>query len=161
MDENSRVEFVKDSKAIAMTLKEGGLLLDVQEKLGDGESCEVKTATMTVGIRGTIVYLSAVDGDDEKNMRRIRVSEDGGQSAVEAADTAASGSRSTSTLRVLEGTAAVTVFAKDGGQKELEVSADQKVTVADSNGDGKADEAFEVQDMEQRPEYICDGTSER
>ena len=148
MDENSRVEFVKDSKAIAMTLKEGGLLLDVQEKLGDGESCEVKTATMTVGIRGTIVYLSAADGDDEKNMRRIRVSEDGGQSAVEAADTAASGSRSTSTLRVLEGTAAVTVFAEDGGQKELEVSAGQKVTVADSNGDGKADEVFEVQEMD-------------
>ena len=159
MDENSRVEFVKESKAISMTLKEGGLLLDVQEKLGDDESCDVKTATMAVGIRGTIVYLSAEDGDDEKNVRRIRVSGDGGQGTGAAADygtavsagggTADSGSRSTSTLRVLEGTAAVTIFANDGGQKEVEVSAGKKVAVTDLNGDGRADEVSEVQDMDE------------
>ena len=58
MEYDSRVEFFKEGDAMKLTLTEGALLLDVQDKLDENETLDIQTANMTVGIRGTIVYVS-------------------------------------------------------------------------------------------------------
>ena len=58
LDENTKVKFTKKSKEMQLSLSEGSFFLDVSEKLGSDESLDIKTSTMTVGIRGTIVVVS-------------------------------------------------------------------------------------------------------
>ena len=58
LDAVTKVEFVKDAGQLQMNLKTGTLFLDVQKKLDENESLDIQTTTMTVGIRGTIVYVS-------------------------------------------------------------------------------------------------------
>ncbi len=60
LDAQSRVEFAQNGSHMELTLTEGTLFLDVSEKLDANETLDIKTSTMTVGIRGTIVFLSAV-----------------------------------------------------------------------------------------------------
>ena len=59
MDEKSSVEFNKKSKKIELNVKSGQVLLDVKKKLNADEQLEVKTSTMSIGIRGTIVCIQA------------------------------------------------------------------------------------------------------
>ena len=65
LDEKSRVEFKKQDGAVSMNLTEGKIFLDVSEKLGEGESMGITTATMAIGIRGTIIYASSMPVTDE------------------------------------------------------------------------------------------------
>ena len=58
MDQQSLVEFQKKGNQIALKLKNGSMLLDVQKKLNQNESLDIETSTMVVGIRGTVVALS-------------------------------------------------------------------------------------------------------
>ena len=48
-----------------MNLTEGKIFLDVSEKLGANETMDITTATMAIGIRGTIVYVSSEPVTDE------------------------------------------------------------------------------------------------
>ena len=57
--EKSSVEFNKKSKKIELNVKSGQVLLDVKKKLNADEQLEVKTSTMSIGIRGTIVCIQA------------------------------------------------------------------------------------------------------
>ena len=41
-----------------LSLAEGSFLLDVSEKLNKDESLDIRTSTMAVGIRGTVVLVS-------------------------------------------------------------------------------------------------------
>ncbi len=64
LDENSRVEFQKKKKQISLRLTEGTLVCDVREKLRDNESLDIRTSTMTLGIRGTYVVVSTDERTD-------------------------------------------------------------------------------------------------
>lgn len=65
LDALSRVEFEKKAGALSMNLTEGKIFLDVSEKLDANETMDIKTSTMVVGIRGTIVYASNDPVTDE------------------------------------------------------------------------------------------------
>ena len=56
LQSDSRAEFLKNGKKLELKLTKGGLYFEVTEKLNDDESFEIKTSTMTVGIRGTSGY---------------------------------------------------------------------------------------------------------
>ena len=62
LDENSRAEFTKSHNLLELNLTSGGLFFDVNQPLAEDESFDIRTATMTVGIRGTSGYIS-VDSD--------------------------------------------------------------------------------------------------
>ena len=74
MDASSRVEFIQENSHLRLKLSQGTLFLDVQEKLDENESLDIETATMTVGIRGTIVFVQsgpeAESGTGEKRGTR-------------------------------------------------------------------------------------------
>ncbi len=61
LDELSRVEFVQENGHILLNLSKGTLFLDVKEKLDENESLDIQTTTVTVGIRGTIVFVSQTE----------------------------------------------------------------------------------------------------
>ena len=105
LDAVTKVEFVKDAGQLQMNLKTGTLFLDVQKKLDENESLDIQTTTMTVGIRGTIVYVS------------------------ETAPTEGASGASTQ-LGVLEGTARLTYPDENGARRLLEVPAGNLVTIS-------------------------------
>ena len=71
LDAETRVEFEKDGDHLVLNLTAGTLLLDVQEKLDENESLDIRTSTMTIGIRGTILYVTTLDRVPDPG-RRIR-----------------------------------------------------------------------------------------
>lgn len=99
LQENSRAEFKKSRNMLELKLTAGGVFFQVKEKLQDNETFDIRTSTMVVGIRGTSGYVYV----DEEG-RECLVITDG-------------------KVRVI-GTNPVT-----GEQKEIEVSAGQKITV--------------------------------
>lgn len=58
LEENSRAEFTKARNMLELNLTSGGLFFDVNQPLAEDESFDIRTATMTVGIRGTSGYIS-------------------------------------------------------------------------------------------------------
>ena len=110
LDSSSQVEFIQEDNHIRLSLTEGALFLDVQESLDENEGLDIQTTTMTVGIRGTIVFV----GD--------RPSPDGGP-------------RLTS-LGVLEGTAHVNYTDTSGGSRLLEVPAGVLVSIPEPQAEG-------------------------
>ncbi len=56
VEENSRAEFYQQGKQLELALTKGSLFVDVSQHLADDESFDVRTATMTAGIRGTTIY---------------------------------------------------------------------------------------------------------
>ena len=103
LDSNSRVIFEKQGGAMKLTLAEGALLLDVQKKLDPNETLDIQTSTMTVGIRGTIVYLKEEAGAADDGVR--------------------------STLGVVEGTAELTYLNPNGVRQTVPVSAGEVATL--------------------------------
>lgn len=67
---DSRAEFVKKGKQLELKLTKGALFFNVTEKLKSDEKFEIKTSTMTAGIRGTsgIVYYDETKGGKESLM---------------------------------------------------------------------------------------------
>lgn len=111
LDKETSVGFIKDSNAMEMELTEGTIFLDVQEKLDENETLDIKTSNMTIGIRGTIVFVTAA-----------RVSVAGPVKT---------------TLGVLEGTARVTVKDENGNKRVVDIPAGEKAVTTPSEG-GKA-----------------------
>ena len=64
LQNDSRAEFRKKNKQLELKLTKGAVFFNVTEKLRADEKFEIKTSTMTAGIRGTsgMVYYDAVDG---------------------------------------------------------------------------------------------------
>ncbi|MBR1440998.1 MAG: FecR domain-containing protein [Lachnospiraceae bacterium] len=56
VEENSRAEFYQQGKQLELALTKGSLFVDVSQHLADDESFDVRTATMSAGIRGTTIY---------------------------------------------------------------------------------------------------------
>ena len=125
LDAESRAEFLKQGNSVHMNLTEGSIFLDVQEKLDENETFDIQTSTMTVGIRGTIVFVSV--------------------------DTEADGAPgATTTLGVLEGAAQVNYQDADGTRRLLEVPAGQKaVTQATKEHSALEISALEMTDLSQ------------
>ncbi len=95
LDAETQVDFAKEASHLQMTLRQGTLFLDVQEKLDENEVLDIQTTTMTVGIRGTIVFISE---EPEKG-------------------------NGVTTLGVLEGTAQISYADPSGAQRLLPVPA--------------------------------------
>ncbi len=57
LQNDSRAEFSKSGKRLELKLTKGALFFNVTEKLNDDETFEIKTSTMTAGIRGTSGYV--------------------------------------------------------------------------------------------------------
>lgn len=114
LDENSAVKFEKIDQHMELTLTEGTLFLDVSEKLDENESLDIRTSNMTVGIRGTIVFLTAQPLTDEA---------DGTSSQSTVA-----GQRTV--LGVLEGSAKLS-YSDGAGERTLTVDAGEKAILSD------------------------------
>lgn len=69
LDEKSQVEFLKQDGAVEIDVKEGGAFLDVSEKLSSDETMDIKVSGVTVGIRGTIVFVNGVHTANEAPAR--------------------------------------------------------------------------------------------
>ena len=57
LENDSRVEFTKSRNMLELNLTQGGLFFEVTEHLEADETFDIRTATMTVGIRGTSGYV--------------------------------------------------------------------------------------------------------
>ena len=57
LQNDSRAEFVKQGKHLELKLTRGAVFFNVTEKLQPDETFEIKTSTMTAGIRGTSGYV--------------------------------------------------------------------------------------------------------
>ena len=110
LDANSRVDFIREADHIRLNLSEGTLFLDVQDKLDENEGLDIQTTTMTVGIRGTVVFLS-IEPDPDNPGQFI------------------------TTLGVLEGTADVTYTDANGTNRRIPVEAGKTAKVTGRQGD--------------------------
>ncbi len=57
LQNDSRAEFTKQGKHLELNLTKGAIFFNVTEKLQPDETFEIKTSTMTAGIRGTSGYV--------------------------------------------------------------------------------------------------------
>ena len=130
MDEKSRVEFEKQDGAVSMNLTEGRIFLDVSEKLGAEETMDIKTSTMVVGIRGTIVYISSEPVTDEKSVNMESVD-------LKGLSPEKGSIVSISQIGVLEGTAEITYLDNSKQQQSVSVDAGQKATVPEYSEDAE------------------------
>jgi hypothetical protein len=66
LQNDSRAEFTKQGKHLKLNLTKGAVFFNVTEKLQPDETFEIKTSTMTAGIRGTsgMVYYDQQDDRD-------------------------------------------------------------------------------------------------
>ena len=130
LDEKSHVEFKKQDGAVAMNLTEGKIFLDVSEKLGAGETMDITTATMAIGIRGTIVYVSSEPVTDETAA---------GMESVDLKGLAPEKGHivSISQIGVLEGTAQITYTDNSNRQQSVAVEAGKKATVPEYSEDAE------------------------
>ena len=67
LQNDSRAEFQKKGKHLELKLTKGAVFFNVTEKLKADETFEIKTSTMTAGIRGTsgMIYFDTADGGRE------------------------------------------------------------------------------------------------
>ena len=103
LDTDTRVAFLQEGSHIRLNLEQGALFLDVREKLDENESLDIQTTTMTIGIRGTIVFVTARPAEG--------------------------GNPASATLGVLEGTAEVSYTDAAGANRLLLVEAGSKITL--------------------------------
>ncbi|MBQ9049159.1 MAG: FecR domain-containing protein [Lachnospiraceae bacterium] len=140
LDEKSRVEFKKQDGAVSMNLTEGKIFLDVSEKLGEGESMGVTTATMAIGIRGTIIYASCMPVTDESAA---------GMESVDLKGLSPEKGHivSISQIGVLEGTAQITYTDNSNKQQTVAVEAGKKATVPEYSEDAEGIPEPKVSDL--------------
>lgn len=140
LDEKSRVEFKKQDGAVSMNLTEGKIFLDVSEKLGEGESMGVTTATMAIGIRGTIIYASCMPVTDESAAQMESVD-------LEGLSPEKGHIVSISQIGVLEGTAQITYTDNSNRQQTVAVEAGKKATVPGYSEDAEGIPEPKVSDL--------------
>ena len=140
LDEKSRVEFKKQDGAVSMNLTEGKIFLDVSEKLGEGESMGVTTATMAIGIRGTIIYASCMPVTDESAAQMESVD-------LEGLSPEKGHIVSISQIGVLEGTAQITYTDNSNRQQTVAVEAGKKATVPEYSEDAEGIPEPKVSDL--------------
>lgn len=130
LNEKSRIEFKKQDAAVSMNLTEGKIFLDVSEKLEANETMDITTATMAIGIRGTIVYVSSEPVTDATSAGMESVDLEG--LAPEKGHIV-----SISQIGVLEGTAQITYTDNSNRQQSVAVEAGKKATVPEYSEDAE------------------------
>ena len=130
LDEKSRVEFQKQDGAVSMNLTEGKIFLDVSEKLGAGETMDITTDTMAIGIRGTIVYVSSEPVTDAAAAGMESID-------LEGLSPEKGSIISISQIGVLEGTAQITYLDNSKQEQSVSVEAGQKATVPEYSEDAE------------------------
>ena len=108
LDANTKVQFIQEDSHIRLNLTEGAVFVDVSEKLDENESFDIQTTTMTVGIRGTLIYVK--QGTE-----------------AEAAVTAP-----VTTIGVLEGAGRIDYQDNSGTRRVIDLPAGNKVTLTDA-----------------------------
>ena len=106
LDASSRVQFVQEDSHLKLSLSQGSLFLDVQDKLDENESLDIETSTMTVGIRGTIAFLQ----EDPEGIF-------------------SAGGRGATSVGILEGIAQIDFKDASGARRRMDVPAGRKVTI--------------------------------
>ncbi|MBR2602999.1 MAG: FecR domain-containing protein, partial [Clostridia bacterium] len=106
LDASSRVQFVQEDSHLKLSLSQGSLFLDVQDKLDENESLDIETSTMTVGIRGTIAFLQ----EDPEGI-------------------SSAGGRGATSVGILEGVAQIDFKDASGARRRMDVPAGRKVTI--------------------------------
>ena len=130
LDALSRVEFTKGNGALTMNLTEGRIFLDVSDKLDAGETMDVRTSTIAVGIRGTILFISNEPVADES------------AGNLESVDLTGLAPEKGSIIRlsqvgVLEGSTEITYLDDAGQEQSLTVDAGQKAIVPEYSEDAE------------------------
>ena len=120
LDADTRVEFIQEKDQLELNLVKGTLFLDVQDKLDENEVLDIRTSTMAVGIRGTIVFVSVEEEGPEKQASEQKASLEDVTGTV--------------TVGVLEGTARINSLDENGQDVYSVISAGQKATIP-SNGE--------------------------
>ena len=110
LDESTRVEFLKEGEHMRLNLTEGQVFVDVSEKLDENASFDIQTTTLTVGIRGTLIF-----------------------AAVQPPETP--GDNPATTIGVLEGSGTVDTTDASGSRRIFTVTPGQILTATDP-GDG-------------------------
>lgn len=137
LDAMTQVTFTKENHHITLKLSSGRLLLDVQQKLDENETFEIQTSNMTVGIRGTVVYLTSFDNSEEEINKALLESNETFRELLNR--TLPNGySGNFSQLVVLEGAAVATYGNADGKTQRAEVHAGEKITVMDNRREDAA-----------------------
>ena len=108
LDANTKVQFIQEDSHIRLNLTEGAIFVDVSEKLDENESFDIQTTTMTVGIRGTLIYVKQGTG---------------AETAVTAPVT---------TIGVLEGAGRIDYQDNSGTRRVIDLPAGNKVTLTDA-----------------------------
>ena len=114
LQNDSRSEFVKKGKQLELKLTKGAVFFNVTEKLREDEKFEIKTSTMTAGIRGTsgIIYYDSQDN----NRQTITVTDGVVEISATNPDT-----NQTKTVKVEGGnTAKVYFYNNDGTHEDVE-----------------------------------------
>ena len=111
LDALTEVQFIQEDQYIRLNLNQGTLFLDVRESLDENEGLDIQTTTMTVGIRGTVVF-AFQDPDSETPGTPAPVTRFG----------------------VLEGTAEVDYIDRSGASRRLPVPAGQLLTIRKETG---------------------------
>ena len=132
LDSMTQVTFLKENNHMTLTLSSGRLLLDVQQKLDENESFDIQTSTMTVGIRGTITYLTSFDGTEEEINQLLLESNQRFRELLQR-EMPDGYSGNFSQLVVLEGTAVATFKNEQGQLHSVEVHAGEKITMLDGS----------------------------
>ena len=113
LDAMTQVTFLKENNRMTLTLASGRLLLDVREKLDENENLDIQTSTMTVGIRGTVVYMTSYDASAEEVNKTLLESNPTFRELLNRA-LPSDYSGNFSQLVVLEGTAVATYEDENG-----------------------------------------------
>ena len=132
LDSMTQVTFLKENNHMTLTLSSGRLLLDVQQKLDENESFDIQTSNMTVGIRGTITYLTSFDGSEEEINKLLLKSNQNFRELLQR-EMPDGYSGNFSQLVVLEGTAVATFKNEQGQLQSVEVHAGEKITMLDGS----------------------------
>ena len=132
LDSMTQVTFLKENNHMTLSLSSGRLLLDVQQKLDENESFDIQTSTMTVGIRGTITYLTSFDGSEEEINQLLLKSNQNFRELLQR-EMPDGYSGNFSQLVVLEGTAVATFKNEQGQLQSVEVHAGEKITMLDGS----------------------------
>ena len=120
LDALTRVGFVREGEHMLLNLLEGQVFIDVSEKLDENATFDIQTTTLSVGIRGTLIF------------GRILPAEKPGDPTV-------------TEFGVLEGAGEIDTTDSSGTRRVFRVEAGELVT-AEETGDGGG-ASFAVREM--------------
>ena len=109
LDESTAVQFVQEEQHMLLNLLDGQVFIDVSEKLDENATFDIQTTTLTIGIRGTLIFTSVTPPEIP-------------------------GDNPVTTVGVLEGVGRLDYTDTQGTHRIQEISAGQIATLEDTPG---------------------------